>query len=121
MSGRPPYASDLRILRRDIEFDFARQLDDGFWMMAILEQRVFDRLSATDEQAAKKPFCSRATQLPRRFLPIKTTVEAAVLHEGGSTSFTFTVLSEISTCMLQPISVATIHSFSCCEFGLEDA
>ena len=35
-----------------VEFDFARQLDDGFGMMAILEQRVFDGLRAVDEQAA---------------------------------------------------------------------
>jgi hypothetical protein len=35
-----------------VEFDFARQLDDGFGMMAVLEQRVFDGLRAVDEQAA---------------------------------------------------------------------
>jgi len=36
----------------DVEFDFARQLDDGFGMVVILEQRVFDGLGAVDEQAA---------------------------------------------------------------------
>ena len=35
-----------------VEFDFARQFDDGFGMMAVLEQRVFDGLGAVDEQAA---------------------------------------------------------------------
>ena len=30
----------------------ARQLDDGFGVMAVLEQRVFDGLRAVDEQAA---------------------------------------------------------------------
>ncbi len=35
-----------------VEFDFARQFDDGFGMMAVLEQRIFDGLRAVDEQAA---------------------------------------------------------------------
>ena len=35
-----------------VEFDFARQFDDGFGVMAVLEQRVFDGLGAVDEQAA---------------------------------------------------------------------
>src|ERR1700730_6415331 len=39
-------------LTPDIEFEFARQLDDGFGMMPVLEQRVFDGLGAVDEQAA---------------------------------------------------------------------
>src|SRR6202163_1057297 len=39
-------------LAAHVEFDFARQLDDGFGMMAVLEQRVFDGLRAVDEQAA---------------------------------------------------------------------
>src|SRR6476659_9641630 len=37
-----------------IELDFARQLDDGFGVMAVLEQCVFDGLGAVDEQAAIK-------------------------------------------------------------------
>jgi hypothetical protein len=39
-------------LAAHVELDFARQLDDGFEVMAILEQRVFDGLRAVDEQAA---------------------------------------------------------------------
>src|ERR1700674_3280737 len=35
-----------------VEFDFARQFDDGFGAMAVLEQRIFDGLGAVDEQAA---------------------------------------------------------------------
>jgi hypothetical protein len=35
-----------------VELDFARQFDDGFQVMAILEQRVLDGLRAVDEQAA---------------------------------------------------------------------
>ena len=38
--------------RAHIEFDFARQFDDGFGMMAVFEQRVFDGLGAVDEQSA---------------------------------------------------------------------
>ena len=34
------------------EFDFAGQFDDGFRMMAVFEQRVFDGLRAVHEQAA---------------------------------------------------------------------
>jgi hypothetical protein len=41
-------------LATHVEFDGARQLDDCLWMMAILEQRVFDGLRAVDEQAAVK-------------------------------------------------------------------
>lgn len=37
------------------------------------------------------PFCSRAVQLPRRFLPT-TTVGGAGLHEGGSPSFMIIIL-----------------------------
>ena len=37
-----------------VELDFARDFDDGFGMMAVLEQRVFERLRAADEQAAKQ-------------------------------------------------------------------
>ena len=37
-----------------VELDFARQLDDGFGVMTVLEQRVFDGLGAADEQAAIK-------------------------------------------------------------------
>jgi hypothetical protein len=39
-------------LTPDIEFDLTRQLDNGFRVMAVLEQRVFDGLGAVDEQAA---------------------------------------------------------------------
>jgi hypothetical protein len=35
-----------------IELDPARQLDDGLSMLSVLEQRIFDRLGAADEQAA---------------------------------------------------------------------
>src|ERR1700730_8256156 len=42
----------MRRACRHVELDFARQLDDGFGMMAVLEQRVFDGLRAVDEQAA---------------------------------------------------------------------
>src|SRR5262249_53614525 len=38
------------------------------------------------------PCCWRATQLPRPFLPMKTTVEGVGLHEGGLTTFPFIVL-----------------------------
>src|SRR5450432_326002 len=38
-------------LAAHIELDFAHQLDDGFRMAAVLEQRVFDGLGAVDEQA----------------------------------------------------------------------
>jgi hypothetical protein len=37
---------------RDVEFEFARQFDDCFGVMAVLEQRIFDGLRAIDEQAA---------------------------------------------------------------------
>jgi hypothetical protein len=37
-----------------VEFDFARQFDDGFGMMAVFEQCVFNGLRAADEQAAIK-------------------------------------------------------------------
>jgi hypothetical protein len=37
---------------------------------------------------------------------MKTTVDAAGLHEGGSTSFTLVVLSEIATCVdLTPANI----------------
>ena len=35
-----------------VELDLARQLDDGFRMLSVLEQRIFDGLGAADEQAA---------------------------------------------------------------------
>lgn len=41
----------------------------------------------------KIPFCSRATQLPRRFLPTKT-VDAAGQHEGALTNFIITILPQ---------------------------
>ena len=52
-------ASDGRISRggrraAHVEFDVARQFDDGLRVMAIFEQRVFERLGAVDEQAAIK-------------------------------------------------------------------
>jgi hypothetical protein len=37
---------------RDLKLGFARQLDDGLRVTAVLEQRVFDSLRAVDEQAA---------------------------------------------------------------------
>jgi len=39
-------------LAAHVELDFARQLDDCFRVMAILEQGVLDGLRAVDEQAA---------------------------------------------------------------------
>lgn len=39
----------------NIEFYFVRQLNDAFWTVAILVQRVFQRLRAVHEQAAKNP------------------------------------------------------------------
>ena len=33
-----------------VEFDFSGQFDDGFGMVAVLEQRVFDGLRTADEQ-----------------------------------------------------------------------
>src|SRR5262245_4712160 len=38
-----------------VELDSAWQLDDGFRMVAVLEQRIFDGLRAADEQAAEQP------------------------------------------------------------------
>jgi hypothetical protein len=35
-----------------VELDFARQFDDGFGVMAVLEQRIFDGLRAIDEETA---------------------------------------------------------------------
>jgi hypothetical protein len=67
-----------------IEFDGALELDDGFGMMAIFEQRIADGLPAVDEQAW-------TTQLPRLSRPINTMVDAE-LHDGGSTSFTLIFL-----------------------------
>jgi len=37
-----------------VELDLARNFDDCFGVMAVLEQRVFDGLRAVDEQAAIK-------------------------------------------------------------------
>ena len=45
---RPPG----RELAARVELDFARQLDDCFGVMTVLEKRVFDGLRAVDEQAA---------------------------------------------------------------------
>src|SRR5450432_1514787 len=50
--GWPQACTRRRALAAHVEFDFARQLDDGFGVMAVLEQRVFDGLRAVDEQAA---------------------------------------------------------------------
>lgn len=63
-----------------------RQLDDGYRMIAILVQCVFECLVAVHEEAAKMPFCSQAIHLPKRFLPTRM-VGAAGLHEGGASSF----------------------------------
>src|ERR1700758_5168182 len=53
-SGHAPDAGNMRISRGYIQLHFARQLDDGFGMAAVLEQRVFDGFGAVDEQAAKQ-------------------------------------------------------------------
>jgi hypothetical protein len=37
-----------------VELDGARELDDRLRVTAVLEQRVFDRLGAVDEQAAEQ-------------------------------------------------------------------
>ena len=37
-----------------VEFDFSGQFDDGFGMVAVFEQCVFDGLRTADEQAAIK-------------------------------------------------------------------
>lgn len=37
----------------DIEFNFARTLNDRFWMIAILGKSVFQRLIAVNEQATE--------------------------------------------------------------------
>src|SRR5450432_3729137 len=50
--GWPQACTRRRALAAHVEFDFARQLDDGFGVMAVLEQRVFEGLRAVDEQAA---------------------------------------------------------------------
>src|SRR4029077_1609766 len=46
----------IRSARRavHVEFDLARQFDDGFGMMTVLKQRVFESFCAADEQAAIK-------------------------------------------------------------------
>ena len=74
-----------------VELDFTRQLDDGFRMMAILEQGVTDGLRAVDEQAAIEAALFLGDPIAAAILPIKTTVNAG-LHEGGSTSFTLDFL-----------------------------
>jgi len=48
--GRAPRPGGRRTAH--IEFDIARQFDDGFRMTADFEQSVFDGLRAVDEQAA---------------------------------------------------------------------
>jgi hypothetical protein len=37
-----------------VKFDWARQFDDHFGMVAVFEQRVFDCLGVVDKQAAKQ-------------------------------------------------------------------
>jgi hypothetical protein len=41
-----------RQLAAHVEFDFASDFDDRFGVMAILEQRIFDRLRPVEEQTA---------------------------------------------------------------------
>ena len=78
-------------LAAHVEFDFARQLDDGFGVMAVLEQRVFDGLRAVDEQAAIETVLFLGDPLAALFLPMKTMADGE-LHDGGSTSFTLVFL-----------------------------
>ena len=74
-----------------VEFDFARQLDDCFGVMAVLEQRVFDGLRTVDEQAAIKTVLFLGDPVAKAVLADKTIVDAD-LHDGGSTSFTLVFL-----------------------------
>ena len=83
-----------------VEFDFARQFDDCFGMMAVFEQRVFDGLRAIDEQAAIEAVLFLGDPLAAPFRPIKTMADGE-LHDGGSTSFTLVFLPEIGSRALQ--------------------
>src|SRR5262245_1071666 len=58
--GDAPGTRDLCAIRgktpvAHVEFNSARQFDDGFGMVAVLGQRVFDGLGAVDEEAAIEP------------------------------------------------------------------
>ena len=74
-----------------VEFDLARQFDDGFGMMAVLEQRVFDGLGAADEQAAIEAALFLGDPLAAFVLADEDDGDGE-LHDGGSTSFTLVVL-----------------------------
>lgn len=82
-------------------------LDNGFWMIAIFEQLVFECLGAAQEQAAKNAALFKGTP-ERRFLPIKTL--AVELSEGGSTSFMITSPSPIDLLRCRDLShPALVH------------
>jgi len=83
-------------LAAHVELDFARQLDDCFRVMAILEQRVFDGLRAVDEQAAIETVLFLGDPVAAPVLPIKTIADVE-LHDGGSTSFTLMFLLLMSS------------------------
>ena len=67
------------MLAAHVEFDPARQLDDGLGMMAVLEQGVFDGLRAADEQATEQ-----AVLLPGN--PVAVAVAADEDDGGGRTA-----------------------------------
>jgi hypothetical protein len=50
--GAPYDSSGGGQLAIHVQFDFARQFDDCFGMLAVFEQRIFEGLRAADEQAA---------------------------------------------------------------------
>src|SRR5712672_1735451 len=50
--GAPNDSSGGGQLAIHVQFDFARQFDDCFGVMAVFEQRIFEGLRAADEQAA---------------------------------------------------------------------
>ena len=77
-----------------VEFDFARQFDDCFGMMAVFEQRVFDGLRAADEQAAIETVLFLGDPLAAP-VPADKDDGRGELHDGGSTSFTLVFLPKI--------------------------
>ena len=74
-----------------VELDPAGQFDDGFGMMAVLEQGIFQGLRAVHEQAAEQACCSWTTHWFRLLRPMKTMADKE-LRDGGSTSFTLVFL-----------------------------
>lgn len=44
----------MRRVGANIEFDFARYLNDALWMTAVLVKSVFQSLGAVDKRAAKR-------------------------------------------------------------------